>query len=446
MNSGLRGNGTAPAHMIGRMASAGEGRHGRPMSVIGLAAWTVLIAAAHVWGRQIVADMPATRIFTPPLVARYAPSIGLRVLVPVAVAAVIVGFAYRLGAAPEWRTLLLLAFAAAAVWTLSLALTDGLDGVTRPLHFPNDYRHDIDLVGSPGDFLAHFTERIDRYNQHVRAHPPGMVLLLWLMDGLRLGGAGWEAALIIAGGAATVPAAMVALREVAGESPARAATPFLALAPAAIWVASTADALFAGVGAWAVALLVVSTGRAGSTSALLAVLGGLLFGAGLFLSYGLAPLILVPVAVALVRRRPWPLLLATAGALLVVGLFATAGFWWPDGLATTIGEYRESAARLRPHSYFWLGNLAAFALAVGPATAVGLARLRDRRAWLLVAGGLVAVALANASGLSKGEVERIWLPYVPWVMVATGALPPRAWLALNAAFAILVEAALNTTW
>jgi hypothetical protein len=103
-------------------------------------------------------------------------------------------------------------------------------------------------------------------------------------------------------------------------------------------------------------------------------------------------------------------------------------------------------ARIRPYSYFLLGNLAAFGVAVGPATAVALASLRHRGTWILVAGGLAMVALADLSGLSKGEVERIWLPFVPWVMVATSELSPRIWLGLNAAFAVLVELALNTTW
>jgi hypothetical protein len=41
-----------------------------------------------------------------------------------------------------------------------------------------DYLHDVPLVGSPRVFLSHFVERIGRYQQHVRAHPLGMVLLL----------------------------------------------------------------------------------------------------------------------------------------------------------------------------------------------------------------------------------------------------------------------------
>jgi hypothetical protein len=416
------------------------------MRALALCLWAALIGVAHLWGRAIVESRPATRIFVPPLVARFDPSPLLGALLPLAVAALVVAYGPRLGSTLGWRALLAVAFATAALWAVSLALTDGLEGLVRPLEFPNDYRQDIDLVAGPGEFLSHFTERIDRYNQHVRAHPPGMVLLLWSIDRLGLRGAGWEAALVVIGGASVVPAALVALRELSGETRARTAAPFLAMTPAAIWVASSADALFAGVGAWAVALVVVSTGRSGRAAAALAFGGGVAFGAALFLSYGLALLVVPPLVVAIVRRRLMPLLLAGAGALVVVGLFALAGFWWIDGLQATLGEYRASVARIRPYSYFLLGNLAAFGIAVGPATAVALARLRDRGTWILVAGGLAMVAVADVTGLSKGEVERIWLPFVPWVMMATSELPPRMWLALNAAFAVVVELALNTTW
>ena len=46
---------------------------------------------------------------------------------------------------------------------------------------------------------------------------------------------------------------------------------------------------------------------------------------------------------------------------------------------------------------------------------------RDRRAWLVVGAALVAVALADLSGMSKAEVERIWLPFAPFVLAATRA-------------------------
>ncbi len=67
-------------------------------------------------------------------------------------------------------------------------------------------------------------------------------------------------------------------------------------------------------------------------------------------------------------------------------------------------------------------NLACLAIAIGPAYAVALGRLRDRCLWLLVGGTLAAMGLAALSGMSKGEVERIWLPFAMWVLPAGAVL------------------------
>src|SRR5439155_90271 len=250
----------------------------------------------------------------------------------------------------------------------------------------NDYGRAVGMVTSPSAFLGGFVRGVNRlaFTQQVRGHPPGIVLALWALGRLGARGAWAEAAFFIACGAAMVPATLVALRDVAGEAAARTAAPFVALAPAALWVATTGDALVAGVAAWAVSLTVLATSRGGRHADVLAVAGGLLVGAALLASYA-APLFMLPaIAVAAQRRRARVLILAAAVALVVVALLRVGGFWWPDGLRATLRAYRLGVSQFRPQSYFWFGNLAAFALVVGPATAVALARLRDRRVWVLV--------------------------------------------------------------
>jgi hypothetical protein len=242
------------------------------------------------------------------------------------------------------------------------------------------------------------------------------------------------------------------VREVAGETWARRAAPFVALGPAAIWIATTADAFYAGVSAWAVALVVVATGCRRPRSDLLALLGGLLFGVTTFLSYGLVLLALVPVVVAWRRRRFRPLVLASAGVLLVVLGFLAAGFSWVAGLLATRARYFAGVASRRPYAEFLVSNAAAFALVLGPAIFVGLTRLRDRRLWLVVGGGLLAVGLAMMSGMSKGEVERIWLPFAVWLLPAGAALAlgrrhaTGAWLGLQAGTAIIIASVVRTPW
>jgi len=430
-------------------------------TALALALWAGLIVVSHVFGARLVASDPRTVIFAAPLVARFAPHLSPTALIPVAVAAVVLLFAPRLVERLGWRGLLVAAFLGAVVWAVAVALADGPAELTRPLHFPNDYLADVRLVGSPGVFLSHFVSTIGRFHQHVRAHPPGLVLLLWAMDRLGMGGPGWEAALEVVGGAAMVPAVLIGVREVAGERNARKAAPFVAFAPAAVWIATTGDALFAGVASWAVALLVLALHRNGRRSVWLGLAGGVALGAALLLTYGVAVLVVIPLLVAVSRRRLMPLLMAIVGVGAVMLAFGLAGFWWFEGLRASLVQYRTGVATFRPQSYFWFGDLGAFAIVLGPATVVGLARLRDRRVWLLVAGGLLAVALSDASGLSKAEVERIWLPFAPWILVAGSAVlgrpdadltatgttvALRTWLSLTLAAGLTIQLLLRTTW
>ncbi len=211
---------------------------------------------------------------------------------------------------------------------------------------------------------------------------------------------------------------LVAARSVAGEAFARGAAPFVVIAPAAIWLASSADAVYAAIAAWSVALAAVAAQR---RSPGIAAAAGCVLGLGLLCSYGLA-LVAIPVAVVLVGLDAVRLLLpVAAGAAIVLAGAALAGFWWVDGLRATVHEYHVLDLE-RPYGYFLLANVAAFALQLGPATAVALVRLRDRAAWLLVGGGLAAATVANLSGLSEGEVERIWLPFGLLVLLAGGVL------------------------
>jgi methylthioxylose transferase len=410
--------------------------------------WALLIGAAAVWGAILLSANERFLLGVPPLMGRLDPRVG-GIAIPATLAVLALWLAPRLAATLPWRQLLWASFAAAAAWAMALALVDGPSGLVRPLESRFEYLHDVPLVGSPGAFLGGFVDDIDRYTTHVRSHPPGFMLALWSLDRLGLGGSGAAAALVIAGGAAAAPAVLVALRETTGEAHARTAAPFVALAPAAIWIATSADALFAGVAAWSAALTILATGDEGSRSDALALAGGLLFGAALVLSYGVALLVLVPLTVALARRRLRPIAVAAVGTTLVLLTLGAAGFWWPEGLSATRREYADSIARFRPYAYFLVANMAAFAVAVGPATAAALARLRHPGVWLLAGGALASIAVANFSGLSKGEVERIWLPFAPWVIAACAGLSAgtrRVWLAAQLSTGLIVQSLIRTSW
>ncbi|MBX9717558.1 MAG: hypothetical protein K2X36_01785, partial [Microbacteriaceae bacterium] len=75
-------------------------------------------------------------------------------------------------------------------------------------------------------------------------------------------------------------------------------------------------------------------------------------------------------------------------------------------------------------------------------------RARRTVAYLAIAGFGMSL-LADVSQMSRAEVERIWLPFVPWMLVGTALLSER-WrrvgLPAQAVFALTVQHLLTTGW
>ena len=420
------------------------------LTVGALVAALVVIVIASRWGEALLADHVRMKIHTPPLRGGTAWRPGRTMLPALGVAAAMIAVLPIVARRVGWWSLLAVVAGGAVAWAIALALIDGRAALTDPL-LPQQYIRTVPRVGDLGTFLRTFTDRLPTYNIHTQGHPPGMVVVLWVMDRIGLGGLDPNAGLVLLGGGVGMAATLVAVRDVAGETAARAAAPFLALTPAAIWW-SSGDAFFAGVAAVAVTLVVLATGRTGRRSDGLAVLGGLAFAATAFLSYGLVLLALVPAVIAARRRRWRPLVIAGGvAALAVVAVAAGTGFAWWEGLAATRVRYFAGVAAHRPYEYFLVANVAALLLMVGPATVVAFTRLRHRPiAWLVVAA-VAVVALADVSGMSKAEVERIWLPFVPWLVAATAVLgvtrrSTRLWLAAQVGVGLLIAVTVRSPW
>ncbi len=385
----------------------------------GLAAWVALVGGALRWGNSLRSRIDIG-VDAPPFYGRFERLVTDRIALPIIVGLAIVTVAPILFARLTWRWVPPIAGSLSVAWGLALQRIDGT-ALVEPLTTKYDYLAGVRDVGTPLAYLRHFTEQLHRYPTHVKAHPPGMVMLLWVLDRCGLSGARPLLVLVLAAWTLAVGAVLVALRAVAGERAARRAVLPVALAPALLWVVTASDAVFAGVTAAAIALVTValmegSPGRARGDR--LAFSGGALFGVALLFTYGAVPLLAVPGLVALRARRLRPLLVAALGAVVVLGLAASVGFWWFAGLAATRVEYDIGISRIRPYWYFLFANLAAFAVTCGPAASAGLASMARRSldAGLLCLGGIVAVIATDLSGLSKGEVERIWLLFVPWVV------------------------------
>ncbi len=419
-----------------------------------LAAWALVVLGGHLLGAALHDRDPLVHLGAAPFVGTFDLRWSARVWPALALAGAAIAAGPALAARLRWPALLATGWAAAAAWAVALAATDGWRAIAAPLRSQYEQLTAVPLVGSPGRFLSSFTELLPTYATHVRGHPPGGVLALWGADAIGLGGATAAAGLAIGVGALTAPAALVAVRALAGEAPARRAAPFLVFTPAAVWMATSLDALYAGVSAVAIALFALACGeRAGPSRAararpaLQALAAGLVLGAALALSYGAATLGAIVLAIAAGRRRPGAVAWAAAGVAIVFAAFAAARFNWFHGLAATREEYLAGVSRRRPYADFLLISLAAFAVAAGPAVAAGLARLRDRGVWLLAGGALVALAAADLSGMSKGETERIWLHLVPWLLVATAALRgSRGWLAAQVGLALALQLTLRSPW
>src|SRR5262249_34571419 len=185
-----------------------------------------------------------------------------------------------------------------------------------------------------------------------------------------------------------------------------------------------------GCGGAAVALgaAVVAAGGVGSeqgrrwwANTAWAALAGLLLGLAALFSYAMAWFAVTVLCVYFVRRRPLMNVVTAAGTLLPVLLAQAAGFGWTDGL---LAARRDLMVRLGPtrSAVVWgFLALAVLVVACGPALVDSLRKLRLTPGWPVLVGAVAGIGFAVLSGMARGEVERSWLPFFPWLLVAAAA-------------------------
>ena len=434
-------------------------------ATVGLAVAAVLVVAAFVapplfgWDVDARSDM----LGAPPTHGYWQAKVGVATLPALAIAAVGVWRAEVWALAWSWRRLLVVSYVAALAWLLSLALVDGTAGLTRVLVNDHEYLRTARQVSDVPALLAEYVDRIpyaaapDNWPTHVAGHPPGAVLFFVGLVAVGLGGS-LAAPLVVCVVAASVPAAVLAtLRLLGVDRHARLAAPFLVLTPASVFLAVSADAVFTACAAWGLAALAASasasTRRGLVTWGLVA---GLLLGWCVMSSYGLPLLGILALAVLVLARSWWPLPVAAASATALVLAFAAGGFAWWEAYPVLVDRYWDGIAATRPASYWTWANLAALLVSAGPLLGAGVAvaaRRRDdgeeRTVAVLALAGLACVLAADLSQMSKGEVERIWLPFLTWMTLSLALLPPgwRRWgLGLQVATALLVQHLLYTGW
>ena len=470
---------------------------GRDLVAAGVALVLVMVAAV-VGGVLGLLGHPV-HAAAAPLFAHWLPHAGPGTLPAVAVTVLVCRYGPAAADRLPWRRLLAVSYLTAVAWTLSLALVDGWQrGVAGRLTTRPEYLTEVPGVTSVPAMLRGFTGRIldhqpDSWTTHVAGHPPGALLVFAGLDRLGLSGGAWAGLLCIAIGALTAVAVPATVRSLGSEQAGRAVVPFVALFPGAIWIGVSADGLFAGVTATGIALLAHSvTGphsvspphprpaslardRAGvsARSAFATYAGGLLLGCGAYLSYGLVLMVAVGAAVLLCapggrRAASWTAAgaawWAAAGVATVVAAVTAAGFDWLTGDHLVSPRYYQGLAAHRPYAYWVWADLAALAVAAGPAAAVIVRRaigagkdlalrtptvVAGRGPALLTLAGCAAILAADLSGFSKAEVERIWLPFAVWLLAGAGLVPAstrRRWLVAGAVVALLVNHLLLTVW
>ena len=431
---------------------------GRRRALFGAAAvtgWILLWLVTKRWGERLlltyVMQLPA-----PPLTAFWERRLNSSFILMASAAALGAWLLPIVAVRLRWHVALGVAFVSTFVFSCVFAINDGWFGFTDPVVERVAYRNAIDKVQSPGQFLNDFIDLVSKRDVgiHVQGHPPGMVLVTWALDKIGLGNGRVLTFIVVLGGAAAVVGVLVALRCLIDERIARQALPFVALSPACLWIASAPDAFFAGVVAWTIACVSFAVTSTSRRSLMWSGIAGVLYFCCLMLSYGYA-LVALPILVICIWKRRWqPLLVVAATSSALILLLLTQGFWWFEGLATTKFIYYDTVASQRPYKYFLFANIAALSISFGPMTLVAFTWLRDRGLWVVVASFVAVVGIANLSGLSKAEVERIWLPFTLFLLAGgaafwTGRRPLRTVqiaLAIQLSFAVWMQTYLRTFW
>src|SRR5699024_7043273 len=130
----------------------------------------------------------------------------------------------------------------------------------------------------------------------------------------------WIGFVVVLIGSSTAVAVLLALRALGSVALARKAAPWLILAPTAIWMGVSGDAVYAAVAAWGLALLAIAASSTRSPArrwAPYAVAAGILLCLCIYLSYGLVLLAVLALAVLFIARSWRPIPWVVGGAIAV---------------------------------------------------------------------------------------------------------------------------------
>jgi methylthioxylose transferase len=295
-----------------------------------------------------------------------------------------------------------------------------------------------------GHYVRRFPEILPYLPTHTKGNPPGPLVA---MHALSITSAAGLSAVCVLVGALVAPLTYELGCELGDERRGRQAAALTALSPSVVLFGVTSvDFVFAAFAA-AVACLLLARRRA------VVAAGCLAAGIAAFFSW---VLLAIPMwaAVAVLRRdglRAGIILGAGAFAGVILVTLALGVEWGYDPvsiLRTASRIYGGGAAAHRPYAFWVVGSPAAWLAMLGAPIAWLALRALARGDPAAVSLAAV-VAISTLAGFTKGETERIWLPYVPLACVAAAALPVRRLgliLAVLALQAVVIEVLFGTVW
>ena len=359
--------------------------------------------------------------------------------VAVAVGVAVVAIVERVTRWQRWVAVIAASSLVGGAWAWVLQWVRNKD-LALLLTNATDYRPFIPKVRS--GYFADYIDLLPQAPTHVKGHPPLALGTVWVADPLVPGA--FALAMVILG--AMVLAMLLVLdtvRRTAGMAAARSAVMPVVLIPSAVWAFVSFDTVVmceVALATWFATLALERSRRAIAFGAL----SGLVCGIVIFTTYGGVAMLVLP---AVVLWRRWGALCAAAiGGGAVIAFFAGLGFWWIDGLTATKYYYVEGISSMRPYWYFtFLANPAIVAISIGPSAVIGWFR---RRAPMVAWAALAGAVIADVSGMSKGEVERIWVPFMPWIAVGSvgSGMRARTVGALSIGVSLLVTLVLKSPW
>jgi Dolichyl-phosphate-mannose-protein mannosyltransferase len=354
------------------------------------------------------------------------------------------------------KTWIVLCLACLFVFAMNetVATLDGrISDIWKPFDRPGaEYVFDVANVSSIRTFLHDYAIKLPGYTLHTRTHPPGAVLLLYVITKIFGPGipiAGWAAVAIAATG--PIPAYFLA-RRVAGESAAAVLLAIYAVCPGlVIFGATSMDGVFVPFVLWAAYFLHRAIE---DRSFPVAVVAGIVLFVCFLLTY--ATICIVGLMILFAPAKPkslWTIAVALAvPALCFIALYLATGCNILSCLAASRASdhYTMQTYALGFPRYLDIGfdNLFAFLVGVGFAgIALWFMQTKEKPDALNVAliGSLLFFSFAK---IFTHETERVWMWLYPIALIA-----PARWIAshekrplLNWTMGLLFAQTLLSQW